>query len=195
MFCTHDTLCVLQVFYCFSFWLMFRQQLEERQEEQSLKEESLDEVKVEPRNLFSNCFYKDYSYCVLSWHVARLYDWLQFDEKFPSPLSILFSLCLSILCCLSSPFSSSSFSSWFPSYQRRKVSHRLWWQCWSQEWKGCWWNTGSSSAALCSLWSASLERYLLTDLKTKCGRSPIHDMFRIKLPQHCLFISNLISQQ
>uniref|UniRef100_A0A665UH78 Uncharacterized protein n=1 Tax=Echeneis naucrates TaxID=173247 RepID=A0A665UH78_ECHNA len=35
-----------KVFYCFSFWLMFRQQLKERQEEQSLKEESLDEVKV-----------------------------------------------------------------------------------------------------------------------------------------------------
>ncbi|KAI3357269.1 hypothetical protein L3Q82_015721 [Scortum barcoo] len=37
-----------EVFYCFSFWLMFRQQLKERKEEQSLKEESLDEVKVEP---------------------------------------------------------------------------------------------------------------------------------------------------
>ncbi|XP_071331067.1 piezo-type mechanosensitive ion channel component 2 [Trachinotus anak] len=37
-----------KVFYCFSFWLMFRQQLKERQEEQSLKEESLDEVKVVP---------------------------------------------------------------------------------------------------------------------------------------------------
>lgn len=64
MFCTHDTLCVLQVFYSFSFWLMFRQQLKERQEEQRLKAESLDEVKVMPRNLFLNCFYKDYSHCV-----------------------------------------------------------------------------------------------------------------------------------
>ncbi|XP_067447829.1 piezo-type mechanosensitive ion channel component 2 [Thunnus thynnus] len=35
-----------KVFYSFSFWLVFRQQLKERQEEQSLKEESLDEVKV-----------------------------------------------------------------------------------------------------------------------------------------------------
>lgn len=51
--------CVLQVFYSFSFWLMFRQQLKERQEEQSLNEESLDEVKVLPRNLFSNSPYKD----------------------------------------------------------------------------------------------------------------------------------------
>ncbi|KAI4823385.1 hypothetical protein KUCAC02_011971, partial [Chaenocephalus aceratus] len=32
------------VFYSFSFWLMFRQQLKERQEEQSLKAESLDQV-------------------------------------------------------------------------------------------------------------------------------------------------------
>ncbi|AWP09441.1 putative piezo-type mechanosensitive ion channel component 2-like [Scophthalmus maximus] len=37
-----------KVLYSFSFWLMFRQQLKERQEEQSLKEESLDEVKVVP---------------------------------------------------------------------------------------------------------------------------------------------------
>ncbi|XP_023283479.1 piezo-type mechanosensitive ion channel component 2-like [Seriola lalandi dorsalis] len=37
-----------KVFYSFSFWLMFRQQLKERQEEQSLKEESLYEVKVVP---------------------------------------------------------------------------------------------------------------------------------------------------
>lgn len=58
MFYTHDKLCVLQVFYTFSFWLMFRQQLKERQEEQSLKAESLDEVKVEPRNLFLDCFLK-----------------------------------------------------------------------------------------------------------------------------------------
>ncbi|KAM6977730.1 piezo-type mechanosensitive ion channel component 2 [Aplochiton taeniatus] len=35
-----------KVFYAFSFWLMFRQQLRERQEERLLKEESLDEVKV-----------------------------------------------------------------------------------------------------------------------------------------------------
>lgn len=50
MFCTHDVLCVLQVFYSFSFWLMFRQQLKEKQEEQSMKEESLDEVKVASGN-------------------------------------------------------------------------------------------------------------------------------------------------
>ncbi|XP_062282616.1 piezo-type mechanosensitive ion channel component 2 [Scomber scombrus] len=37
---------VAKVFYSFSFWLVFRQQLKERQEEQNLKEESLDEVKV-----------------------------------------------------------------------------------------------------------------------------------------------------
>ncbi|XP_044066352.1 piezo-type mechanosensitive ion channel component 2 [Siniperca chuatsi] len=47
----HPAPCVhlgAKVFYSFSFWLMFRQQLKERQEEQSLKEESLDEVKVVP---------------------------------------------------------------------------------------------------------------------------------------------------
>ncbi|XP_047463265.1 piezo-type mechanosensitive ion channel component 2 [Mugil cephalus] len=47
----HPAPCVhlgAKVFYTFSFWLMFRQQLTERQEEQSLKEESLDEVKVMP---------------------------------------------------------------------------------------------------------------------------------------------------
>lgn len=44
---------VLQVFYSFSFWLMFRQQLKERQEEQSMKEESLDEVKVGSCNYLS----------------------------------------------------------------------------------------------------------------------------------------------
>ncbi|GAA6220059.1 piezo-type mechanosensitive ion channel component 2-like [Lates japonicus] len=47
----HPAPCVhlgAKVFYTFSFWLMFRQQLKERQEEQSLKAESLDEVKVEP---------------------------------------------------------------------------------------------------------------------------------------------------
>lgn len=37
---------VLQVFYTFSFWLMFRQQMVERKEELLMKEESLDEVKV-----------------------------------------------------------------------------------------------------------------------------------------------------
>ncbi|XP_078144364.1 piezo-type mechanosensitive ion channel component 2 [Centroberyx gerrardi] len=45
----HPAPCVhlgAKVLYSFSFWLMFRQQLKERQEEQSLKEESLDEVKV-----------------------------------------------------------------------------------------------------------------------------------------------------
>ena len=42
---------VMQVFYSFSFWLMFRQQLKERKEEQSLKEASLDESQVLPRNL------------------------------------------------------------------------------------------------------------------------------------------------
>nr|XP_061802951.1 piezo-type mechanosensitive ion channel component 2-like [Nerophis lumbriciformis] len=35
-----------KVFYTFSFWLMFRQQLKERQEEQKLKAKSLDEIKV-----------------------------------------------------------------------------------------------------------------------------------------------------
>ncbi|XP_031142000.1 piezo-type mechanosensitive ion channel component 2 [Sander lucioperca] len=47
----HPAPCVhlgAKVFYSFSFWLMFRQQLKEREEEQSLKEESLDEVKVVP---------------------------------------------------------------------------------------------------------------------------------------------------
>lgn len=40
-----------KVFYAFSFLLLFRQQLKEKQEEQDLKEseESLDEVKVLPR--------------------------------------------------------------------------------------------------------------------------------------------------
>ncbi|XP_053280799.1 piezo-type mechanosensitive ion channel component 2 [Pleuronectes platessa] len=45
----HPAPCVhlgAKVFYSFSFWLMFRQQLKERQEEKSLKAESLDEVKV-----------------------------------------------------------------------------------------------------------------------------------------------------
>ncbi|XP_024915441.1 piezo-type mechanosensitive ion channel component 2 [Cynoglossus semilaevis] len=45
----HPAPCVhlgAKVFYSFSFWLMFRQQLVERKEEQSLKDESLDEVKV-----------------------------------------------------------------------------------------------------------------------------------------------------
>ncbi|CAG6021218.1 unnamed protein product [Menidia menidia] len=37
-----------KVFYSFNFWLMFRQQLKERQEERRAKEESLDEVKVIP---------------------------------------------------------------------------------------------------------------------------------------------------
>lgn len=50
--------CVLQVFYTFSFWLMFRQQLKEKQEEQILKEESLDEVKVVTCNSFWNCFHE-----------------------------------------------------------------------------------------------------------------------------------------
>ncbi|XP_078110731.1 piezo-type mechanosensitive ion channel component 2 [Sander vitreus] len=47
----HPAPCVhlgAKVFYSFSFWLMFRQQLKEREEEQSLKEESIDEVKVVP---------------------------------------------------------------------------------------------------------------------------------------------------
>lgn len=43
-----DLLCLslLKVFYTFSFWLMFRQQMIERKEELLMKEESLDEVKV-----------------------------------------------------------------------------------------------------------------------------------------------------
>ena len=56
--CNYDKLCVLQVFYSFSFWLMFRQQLKERQEEQNLKEESLDDVHVVSRNLFWIAFLK-----------------------------------------------------------------------------------------------------------------------------------------
>ncbi|KAM4609898.1 piezo-type mechanosensitive ion channel component 2 [Polymixia lowei] len=47
----HPAPCVhlgAKVFYTFSFWLMFRQQLKERREEQMLKAESLDEVKVIP---------------------------------------------------------------------------------------------------------------------------------------------------
>ncbi|XP_041801905.1 piezo-type mechanosensitive ion channel component 2 [Chelmon rostratus] len=47
----HPAPCVhlgAKVLYSFSFWLMFRQQLKERKEEQSLKEGSLDEVKVVP---------------------------------------------------------------------------------------------------------------------------------------------------
>ncbi|XP_008287485.1 piezo-type mechanosensitive ion channel component 2 [Stegastes partitus] len=47
----HPAPCVhlgAKVFYSFSFWLMFRQQLKERQEEQSMKAESLDDVKVVP---------------------------------------------------------------------------------------------------------------------------------------------------
>ncbi|XP_034551393.1 piezo-type mechanosensitive ion channel component 2 [Notolabrus celidotus] len=45
----HPAPCVhlgAKVFYSFSFWLMFRQQLKERQEEQSLKTQSLDDLKV-----------------------------------------------------------------------------------------------------------------------------------------------------
>ncbi|KAM9855188.1 piezo-type mechanosensitive ion channel component 2 [Aulostomus maculatus] len=45
----HPATCVhlgAKVFYTFSFWLMFRQQLVERQEEQRLKDQSPDEVKV-----------------------------------------------------------------------------------------------------------------------------------------------------
>ncbi|XP_036961535.1 piezo-type mechanosensitive ion channel component 2 [Acanthopagrus latus] len=45
----HPAPCVhlgAKVFYSFSFWLMFRQQLTERREQQGLKAESLDEVKV-----------------------------------------------------------------------------------------------------------------------------------------------------
>ncbi|XP_075882351.1 piezo-type mechanosensitive ion channel component 2 [Nelusetta ayraudi] len=45
----HPAPCVhlgAKVFYTFSFWLMFRQQLVERKEEQLRREESLDEVKV-----------------------------------------------------------------------------------------------------------------------------------------------------
>ncbi|XP_049437555.1 piezo-type mechanosensitive ion channel component 2 [Epinephelus fuscoguttatus] len=47
----HPATCVhlgAKVFYSFSFWLMFRQQLKERQQEQMLKGESLDDVKVVP---------------------------------------------------------------------------------------------------------------------------------------------------
>lgn len=60
-------LCVPQVFYSFSFWLVFRQQLKERQEEQNLKAESinLDEVKVVQCNLFLYCFPNYCDYCVI----------------------------------------------------------------------------------------------------------------------------------
>ncbi|KAM4570603.1 piezo-type mechanosensitive ion channel component 2 [Fundulus diaphanus] len=37
-----------KVFYTFSFWVMFRQQLKEREEERSMKKESLEEIKVMP---------------------------------------------------------------------------------------------------------------------------------------------------
>lgn len=49
--------CAPQVFYSFNFWLMFRQQLKERKEAQSLKAESLDEVRVVPRNILLRYFY------------------------------------------------------------------------------------------------------------------------------------------
>ncbi|XP_068607432.1 piezo-type mechanosensitive ion channel component 2 [Brachionichthys hirsutus] len=45
----HPAPCVhlgAKVFYSFSFWLMFRQQIKERKEEQALRTESLDDVKV-----------------------------------------------------------------------------------------------------------------------------------------------------
>ncbi|XP_041654339.1 piezo-type mechanosensitive ion channel component 2 [Cheilinus undulatus] len=48
----HPAPCVhlgAKVLYTFTFWLMFRQQLKERQEEQNSKEESLDEVEVESK--------------------------------------------------------------------------------------------------------------------------------------------------
>eukprot|EP00066_Takifugu_rubripes_P026302 XP_011615568.1 PREDICTED: piezo-type mechanosensitive ion channel component 2-like [Takifugu rubripes] len=47
----HPAPCVhlgAKVFYSFNFWLMFRQQLKERKEAQSLRVESLDEVRVVP---------------------------------------------------------------------------------------------------------------------------------------------------
>ncbi|KAM4738104.1 piezo-type mechanosensitive ion channel component 2 [Anableps anableps] len=37
-----------KIFYTFSFWVMFRQQLKERKEEQNMKMESLEEIKVMP---------------------------------------------------------------------------------------------------------------------------------------------------
>ncbi len=83
MHCSLDILCVLQVCYSFSFWLMFRQQLKERQEEQSLKEKSLDEVKVMPRNSLSNCFYEDYSSCVCVNNILILF--CPVFQIFPSP--------------------------------------------------------------------------------------------------------------
>lgn len=85
--------CVLQVFYSFNFWLMFRQQLKERKEAQSLKAESLDEVKVVPRNIlliyFNNCCVTRYHY-VLEYYSNTLLPLLIFstaaEENRPSPL-------------------------------------------------------------------------------------------------------------
>ena len=101
------------------------------------------------------------------WHLARMTNFLLFLHSllffwtyFPSFVFQFF------------PLASSSFSS---PCQQRKISHLLWWRCWSQAWRRYWLNTGSSSAAPCSSSSASLERYPLTDLKTKRGRSTIHN--------------------
>lgn len=46
----------LQVFYSFNFWLMFRQQLKERQERQSMKKKSLEEIQNMPGNLCLDFF-------------------------------------------------------------------------------------------------------------------------------------------
>uniref|UniRef100_A0A087XPM9 Uncharacterized protein n=1 Tax=Poecilia formosa TaxID=48698 RepID=A0A087XPM9_POEFO len=50
----HPAPCVhlgAKVFYTFSFWVMFRQQLKERKEEQNMKKESLEDITSVPRNL------------------------------------------------------------------------------------------------------------------------------------------------
>lgn len=88
---TPATRCDPQVFYSFNFWLMFRQQLKERKEAQSLKAESLDEVKVVPRNILLRDFY---NYCGKRYHDVFLqhppfYCWffsIAAEENQPSPL-------------------------------------------------------------------------------------------------------------
>lgn len=130
---TRGTLCLPQVFYSFNFWLMFRQQLKERKESQSLKAESLDEVKVVPRNL------------ILITAVSQ-------DTV----------MCYSIILTFFS-------HRWFSPQQQKKIRRHLWWPWSFQEWRACWWNTGSCSAAPCSLSSASLERYLSIDQNNLLG--------------------------
>uniref|UniRef100_A0A8C2WHQ6 Piezo domain-containing protein n=1 Tax=Cyclopterus lumpus TaxID=8103 RepID=A0A8C2WHQ6_CYCLU len=80
------------VFYSFSFWLMFRQQLKERQEEQTLKEESLDEVKVLPQN-FLTCSQTILPLSINSFlHLVALFllvSSITAEESPPSPLAAM----------------------------------------------------------------------------------------------------------